>query len=230
MAAAQRNLTGLIVLAVVLCATSSLAHDVSSGDRAFVQSIDGAAFFPLLYLGAKHMVTGYDHILFLVGVVFYLRRFRDVLLYVSLFTIGHSTTLVLGTLLNISLNAYAIDAIIGLSVAYKGIDNIGGFEKIGITINARLAVLIFGLFHGAGLATKLMDLSLSKNGLLVNLAGFNIGVEAGQLIILLFAVTALNLWRDRETFSRFSLAANWGLIGAGLLLVLYQLTELVRNA
>jgi hypothetical protein len=227
---AFRILPALIALPLWLCAAPAFAHDVAAGDRAFVQSVDGAAFLPLFYLGAKHMVTGYDHILFLIGVVFYLHRLRDVLVYVSMFTIGHSATLMLGTLLHIGANAYLIDAIIGLSVVYKGVENLGGLRKLGIDINAKLAVLVFGLFHGAGLATKLMDLSLSQNGLLINLIGFNIGVEVGQVLVLCVVVSLLNVWRRSPSFQKGARVANWGLISAGLLLVLYQLMELARHA
>lgn len=212
-------------LFLLLCSAAALAHDVSQGDKAFVQSIDGTAFIPFLYLGAKHMVTGYDHILFLIGVVFFLRRLKDIVLYVSLFTLGHSTTLLLGVLLGTGANAHFVDAIIGLSVVYKGVENIGGFRKIGLALNAGLMVLIFGLFHGLGLATKLMDLSVSENGLLVNLIGFNIGVELGQIIVLLLVVSLLNLWRGRPSFAKYAVAANLALIVAGLALTVYQLWE-----
>jgi hypothetical protein len=178
-----------------------------------------------MYLGAKHMVTGYDHILFLIGVVFFLYRLKDVALYVSMFTIGHSLTLMGGVLTGTGMNPYLIDAIIGLSVVYKGVENVGGFRKIGLSINAKLAVLIFGLFHGLGLASKLMDLSVSPNGLLANLIGFNLGVEVGQVIVLAIVVTLLNLWRSGPSFQKGAYAANMALIVAGLLLTGYQLTR-----
>lgn len=216
-------------LALALQSAAAMAHDVSEGDKAFVESISGPAFAPFLYLGAKHMVTGYDHILFLIGVVFYLYRLRDVALYVSMFTIGHSTTLLLGVLFGIGANPYVIDAIIGLSVVYKGVENIGGFRRIGLSINPKLAVLVFGLFHGMGLATKLLDLSVSHDGLLTNLIGFNIGVEIGQIIILFLVVSLLNLWRGRRSFDRGALAANVALIAAGLLLTAYQITRYIAS-
>jgi hypothetical protein len=217
------------VLIFLLLPAVALAHDVAEGDKAFVQSIDGPAFVPFLYLGAKHMVTGYDHIAFLIGVVFFLRRLKDVVLYVSMFTIGHSTTLLGGVLLGTGANPYIIDAIIGLSVIYKGVENVGGFAKVGLKIDTRLAVLVFGLFHGLGLATKLQDLGASKNGLLTNLIGFNIGVEVGQVIVLAVVVTLLNLWRARPSFARSAVAANLALIGVGVVLTGYQVTEYVAS-
>lgn len=206
-----------------LLPAAAWAHDVAEGDKAFVQSTDGPAFVPFLYLGAKHMVTGYDHILFLIGVVFFLYRLKDVILYVSMFTIGHSATLLAGTLLGIGVNPYLIDAIIGLSVVYKGIENIGGFRTLGIQLDTKLVVLVFGLFHGMGLATKLMDLNMSRNGLLVNLIGFNLGVEIGQVIVLACVVTILNLWRSSRTFERGAYGANLALVAAGLLLTAVQM-------
>lgn len=212
-----------LALLFVLLPAAAWAHDVAEGDKAFVQTIDGPAFFPFLYLGAKHMVTGYDHIAFLIGVVFFLQRLRDVIVYVSMFTLGHSTTLLGGVLLGTGANSYIVDAIIGLSVVYKGVENIGGFARIGLAINTKLAVLAFGLFHGLGLATKLQDLEASENGLLTNLIAFNIGVEVGQVIVLAVVVTLLNFWRQTPSFTRHAFAANVALIAAGVALTLYQL-------
>jgi len=208
---------------MLLPEAAAWAHDVAEGDKAFVRTIDGPAIFPFLYLGAKHMVTGYDHIAFLVGVVFFLRRLKDVILYVSMFTIGHSTTLMGGVLLGVGANAYIIDAIIGLSVVYKGVENIGGFKKIGLNIDTRLAVLVFGLFHGLGLATKMMDLEVSPNGLLTNLIAFNVGVEIGQVIVLTFVVLLFNAWRQRASFDRYARAANILLILVGVALTAVQI-------
>ena len=130
------------------------------------------------------MVTGYDHLLFLAGVIFFLYRVKDVALYVTLFAVGHSTTLLLGVLGGWHVDAYLVDAMIGLSVVYKAFENIGGFRRLGVQPNTRAAVLFFGFFHGLGLATKLQDLALSKDGLITNMVSFNIGVEIGQLLAL----------------------------------------------
>jgi hypothetical protein len=211
------------MVALAVTAQAAFAHDVSEADRSAVAAIDGPAFFPFLYLGAKHMVTGYDHVLFLIGVVFYLRRLRDVVLYVSLFTIGHSLTLMGGVLLRTGGNAYLIDAFIGLSVVYKAAENLGAFRRLGFTFDPRWAVLVFGLFHGMGLATKLQDLAISDNGLLVNLIGFNLGVEVGQVLVLTVVVLALGLWRGSHGFERGARMANWALVFAGLALTAYQL-------
>lgn len=226
---ARRFAYPLFGLLLLMLSAASFAHDVAEGDKAFVQSIEGTAFLPFMYLGAKHMVTGYDHILFLIGVVFFIYRLKDVVLYVSMFTIGHSITLMGGVLMGTSVNPYLIDAIIGLSVVYKGVENIGGFRRIGLTIDTRVAVLVFGLFHGLGLATKLMDLSVSPNGLLTNLIAFNLGVEVGQVIVLAVVVTLFNIWRPTPSFKKSAVVANVALILAGLILTGYQLERFVTS-
>ncbi len=166
-----RRLYVAAALVVTLCAVTLVdvsAHGVSSKDARYLLSLDGPAIVPLMYLGAKHMVTGYDHVLFLVGVIFFLYRLKDVLLYVSLFTVGHSLTLLGGALGGVRANAYLVDAVIGLSIAYKAFENMGGFRALGFQPNTRAAVFVFGLVHGFGLATKLQEYALSRNGLVVN--------------------------------------------------------------
>jgi hypothetical protein len=201
------------------------AHGVSDQDAAFVQGLDGAAMGPFLYLGAKHMVTGYDHLLFLVGVIFFLYKLKDVLLYVSLFTIGHSLTLLVGVLGDVHANAYIIDAIIGLSVVYKGFENIGGFKAFfGWQPNTKAAVMIFGLFHGFGLATKLQELTISQQGLVANIISFNVGVEIGQVLALTAILIALTYWRTKQGFLRYAFLTNALLIFGGFLLIGYQLS------
>ncbi len=215
---------GLLGLVAWLAAATVSAHGVAEGDASFLQSQQGFHFWPYFYLGAKHMVTGYDHLLFLAGVVFFLYKLKDVGVYVTLFAVGHSITLLLGVWYDIPANAYLIDAIIGLSVVYKAFENIGGFERLGIRINTRVAVWVFGLFHGFGLATKLQELSLSEEGLLGNLLAFNLGVEVGQIASLLFIVTLMNAWRTTRAFTRQALVANGVLMTCGFMLMGFQLT------
>ena len=208
----------------LLESVAAFAHDISQADRAAVARIEGPAPGAFLYLGAKHMVTGIDHILFLIGVVFFLYRLRDVVIYVTMFTIGHSLTLMGGVLTDTGANAYIVDAIIGFSVVYKAFENLGGFWKMGLAINTKLAVLVFGLFHGLGLATKVRDLGLSEDGLLVNLISFNLGVEIGQVLVLTVVVTLFNLWRSTRSFASGAFYANLALMTGGFLLMGYQLT------
>lgn len=171
------------------------------------------------------MITGYDHILFLIGVIFFLYRSRDVLLYVSLFTLGHSITLMSGVLANIQVNAFLIDAIIGLSVLYKGFDNLDGFKRLlGFQPDTRKMVLIFGLFHGFGLATKLQEFHIPEDGLLSNLIAFNIGVEIGQFAALAVVLILIAAWRHSASFNRFAVITNAGLMACGVMLTGFQLT------
>jgi hypothetical protein len=218
------------VAAVAVLAVTSVAeaHGVSTKDASFVESINGPAIGPFLYLGAKHMVTGYDHLLFLVGVIFFLYRLKDVFLYVSLFTIGHSVTLLAGVLGGIHANPYLIDAVIGLSVVYKGFENIGGFTYVfGRQPDTRAAVLLFGLFHGFGLATKLQELALTRDGLVANIVSFNVGVEIGQALALTFVLIGLTWWRTRAGYLRHAFFTNALLMTGGFLLVGYQLSGYV---
>jgi hypothetical protein len=213
-----------ILILGLLAPIPAFAHDVSRRDASFVQSNNGAAIVPFLYLGAKHMVTGYDHLAFLVGVIFFLYRLKDVVQYVSLFTLGHSITLMAGVLGGIHANSYIIDAIIGLSVVYKAFDNMDGFRRVlSFQPNTKLAVLIFGLFHGFGLASKLQQLNLSPNGLVTNILSFNVGVEIGQVLALTAVLIALGYWRTRPGFLRHALITNTALMTAGFLLAGYQI-------
>jgi hypothetical protein len=217
-------LAALVVLALVF-PDDAFAHNVSKRDAAFVVANQGRAVGAFLYLGAKHMVTGYDHILFLVGVIFFLYRLKDVVAYVSLFTIGHSATLLLGVLGGIHANSFIVDAIIGFSVVYKAFDNMNGFQRLfGVQPNTKIAVLIFGLFHGFGLATKLQEFSLSPNGLVTNIVSFNVGVEIGQILALTAVFIGLSYWRTRPGFLRHAFATNTLLMTGGFILVGYQLT------
>jgi len=214
-----------IVLLAVAWPAGLSAHGVSGRDALFLQSIHGRAIGPLMYLGAKHMVTGYDHLAFLVGVIFFLYRMRDIVQYVSLFTIGHSLTLLAGVLGGVKANPYIIDAIIGFSVVYKAFDNMDGFRRcLGVQPDTRVAVLVFGLFHGFGLATKLQDVALTPNGLVANIVSFNVGVEMGQVVALTAVLLVLSYWRARTGFLRHAFVANGVLMACGFLLVGYQLS------
>ncbi len=219
------RLAKTITIALLFAAMPLLAHNVSQRDASFVASNQGAAVAPFLYLGAKHMVTGYDHLAFLVGVIFFLYRLKDVVQYVSLFTLGHSVTLLAGVLGGIHANSYVVDAIIGFSVVYKAFDNIDGFKRfLGFEPNTtKLAVLIFGLFHGFGLATKLQQLDLSKNGLVTNIVSFNVGVEVGQVLALTAVLIALSYWRTQSGFLRHAFATNTALMAVGFALTGYQI-------
>jgi hypothetical protein len=214
--------TGLLALALTagLPALAS-AHGVSAADRAFMERGGLMAF---LYLGAKHMVTGYDHLLFLFGVIFFLYRLRDVGLYVTLFAVGHSVTLLYGVLSGTYVNPFLVDAVIGVSVVYKALDNLGAFRRwFGVQPDTRAAVLGFGLIHGFGLATKLQDFALPRAGLAPKILAFNAGVEIGQLLALAGILIAMAYWRRSAAFGRQAFAANVVVMTCGFALVGYQL-------
>jgi hypothetical protein len=223
---ARLSLAVLFSLMVLpLFAVDALAHNVTEGDKGYIQEIVGPHLVPFLYLGAKHMVTGYDHLLFLLGVIFFLYRLKHVAVYVSLFALGHSITMISGVYFGWHINAYLIDAVIGLSVVYKALDNLGAFQRwFGFQPDTKLATLIFGLFHGFGLATKILDYDIASYGLLPNLLAFNVGVELGQISALAMMLIVMGYWRRTTTFTKHAYTANVVIMAAGFMLVGYQLT------
>lgn len=221
-----------LFLFTVFCTLSAtmFAHGVDDATQAFLLGNKGVAFGPFLYIGAKHMITGYDHLLFLVGVIFFLYKKKEILIYISFFTLGHSATLLFGVLSDLQMNAYLIDAIIAASIIYKGFDNLDGFKQIfGKQPNTKVAVLIFGLFHGFGLATKLQEFKFDQDGLFVNLLGFNLGVEIGQFLALGLVLILFDFWRRHQSFIKFSKITNTVLMAAGFLLLAFQLTGYFLN-
>lgn len=213
----------LVTLAVGV--ESALAHNVTAGDAGYIQEIWGVHLIPFAYLGAKHMVTGYDHILFLLGVVFFLYRMKGVAIYVSLFAVGHSITMLMFVWFGWKVNAYVIDAIIGLSVVYKALDNLGAYQRwFGFQPDTKAATFIFGLFHGTGLATKILDYQISPDGLLPNLLAFNVGVEIGQILALAVILIVMAYWRKSPSFLRQAYTANVVIMSLGFILMGYQIT------
>lgn len=208
-----------------LLGATAYAHGVAEGDKGYIQEITGVHVLPFMYLGAKHMFTGYDHILFLLGVIFFLCRLKDIGIYVSLFALGHSTTMLLGVYFGTNISGYLVDAIIGLSVVYKALDNIGAFQRwFGVQPNTKVATLGFGLFHGFGLATKIQEYEISKDGLLPNLISFNVGVEIGQVLALAAILIVMGYWRRTDSFLRHAYTVNVAIMTAGFMLIGYQLT------
>lgn len=215
----------LALTSLTVLSTAALAHAVAEGDKGYIQEISGIHILPFIYLGAKHMVTGYDHILFLLGVIFFLYRLKDIALYVTLFAVGHSTTMLLGVYFNIGINSYIIDAIIGLSVVYKALDNMGAYQRwFGWQPNTKAATFIFGLFHGFGLSSKILDYDIAPDGLLPNLIAFNVGVEIGQLLALAAILIVMGYWRRTASFWRHAYTANTVMMTLGFVLIGYHLT------
>ena len=213
----------LLSLALLMVGEAS-AHAVTQGDKGYIQEVTGVHLFPFLYLGAKHMVTGYDHILFLLGVIFFLYRMKDIAIYVSLFALGHSVTMLAGVFFDFGINSYLIDAVIGFSIVYKALDNLGAYQRwFGFQPNTKAAVLIFGFCHGFGLASKIIEYDISPDGLVQNLLAFNVGVEIGQLLALAAILILMGFWRRQDSFLTQAYTANVVMMTAGFLLVGYQL-------
>ncbi|ODU30624.1 MULTISPECIES: HupE/UreJ family protein [Sphingopyxis] len=215
----------LAAMSFVFATGEAMAHAVAEGDKGYIQEISGVNILAFMYLGAKHMVTGYDHILFLFGIIFFLYRMKHIALYVSLFAIGHSTTMLLGVFFDFGINSYIIDAIIGFSIVYKALDNLGAYQRwFGFQPNTKVATLIFGFCHGFGLATKIIEYDISPDGLLPNLLAFNVGVEIGQLLALGAILIVMGFWRRTDSFWKHAYTANVVMMAAGFLLIGYQLT------
>ena len=223
----SRNWFVLMALITVLLSLTVdvFAHGVTAGDKGYIQESSGTMIIPFIYLGAKHMVTGYDHLLFLFGVIFFLYRLKDISIYVTLFAVGHSVTLIAGVLMDFSVSAYLIDAIIGFSIVYKALDNMGAYQRwFGFQPSTKIATLIFGLFHGFGLATKILEYKMSTDGLVPNLIAFNVGVELGQLMALGLILIIMGFWRRTDGFIRHAYNANVALMTGGFIFVGYQMT------
>lgn len=219
-----RTCSRLAFLVLAVVPALAFAHAVAEGDKGYIEEISGVHLLPFVYLGAKHMVTGYDHLLFLAGVIFFLYRARHIALYVSLFAVGHSVTMLYGVYGGVSVNAYLIDAVIGLSVVYKALDNLGAYQRwFGFQPDTKAATLLFGLVHGFGLAAKVQEYQISRDGLLPNLIAFNVGVELGQLLALGAILIAMGFWRRSEGFLHHAYTANVALMCAGFVLAGYQL-------
>lgn len=223
--AAALTRTLAVVCLLLMCGAGAYAHGVAAGDKGYIQEISGIHLLPFVYLGAKHMVTGYDHLLFLAGVIFFLYKLKDIALYVTLFALGHSLTMLYGVYAGVNVNAYWIDAIIGLSVVYKALDNLGAYQRwFGVQPDTKIATLAFGLCHGFGLAAKVQEYDISRDGLLPNLLAFNAGVELGQVLALCAILIAMGYWRRTASFFRHAYATNAVILCAGFMLIGYHLT------
>lgn len=214
----QLFITPVLLLSPLLL----MAHGVSASDQA---TLSNGGLFDYIVVGAKHMVTGYDHLLFLAGVIFYLSGFKDIVRFITVFTIGHSITLISATYLGIKANEHLVDAVIALSVLYKGFENLGGFEKqFKIkSPNLLLMVFIFGLIHGFGLSTRLQAFEIGTGQFLAKIVSFNVGVELGQILALIPIVFIITRWQSRKSYDAFYKAANYYLVIAGVGLFIYQM-------
>lgn len=210
-----------VLLSMVL-ASQVFAHGMSDAEK---QIITEGGNLHYLWIGATHMLSGYDHLLFVFGIIFFLTSFRDIVKYITAFTLGHSVTLIYATFTGLQVNYFLIDAVIALSVSYIAFANLDGFKKYFYVKAPNLLMMIvgLGLIHGLGLSTRLQQLPLSEDHLLMNIIMFNIGIELGQLLALAVMLVILHSWRKRESFKPISRIANLFLIFAGGYLFLMQM-------
>ena len=215
----QSRFATFLLLFIPIC---SFAHGVSASDQ---EILSNGGLLAYILVGAKHMVTGYDHLLFLAGVIFFLKDFKDVVKFITVFTIGHSITLIGATFAGIQANEHLIDAVIALSVLYKGFENLGGFPKLLNTTspNLLLMVFIFGLIHGFGLSTRLQSFDIGTEQVLAKIVSFNIGVELGQVAALIPITALIRYWQGRSGYDAFYKITNWGLVAAGIGLFIFQM-------
>ncbi len=210
-----------LLLFLLLIPFVGLAHDVTSADQEILRT---GGLWAYIRVGATHMLTGYDHLLFLAGVIFYLNSFKDILKFITVFTIGHCITLIGATYTGITADEHLVDAVIALSVLYKGFENLGGFEKLNIkSPNLLVMVGLFGLIHGFGLSTRLQSFDMGEGQFLAKILCFNLGVEVGQVLALIPITFIITLARKQEQFPAFYKAVNWYLVLAGIALFVYQL-------
>lgn len=216
------KILSIFTIALILLPHFMYAHGVSPDDQEILQT---GGLLSFILVGAKHMVTGYDHLLFLVGVIFYLDNFKDIVKFVSVFTLGHSITLIFATLYGIKADEHLIDAVIALSVLYKGFENLGGFQKYFNTKspNLLLMVFLFGLIHGFGLSTRLQAFDIGNDSLFAKIISFNIGVELGQILALIPIVFIITRWKKLNTYNTFYKFVNAFLILAGIALFIFQM-------
>ncbi|MEO1515389.1 MAG: HupE/UreJ family protein [Bacteroidota bacterium] len=212
----------LFVLFLLLIPFALFGHGVSQSDQ---EILSNGGLLSYIWVGAKHMVTGYDHLLFLAGVIFYLDNFRDIVRFITVFTLGHSITLISATYLGIQADEHLIDAVIALSVLYKGFENLGGFKSLFNTSspNLLLMVFIFGLIHGFGLSTRLQSFDMGEGQFLAKIVCFNVGVELGQVLALIPIVFIISKWKPWKSYQTFYKLANWFLVIAGIGLFFLQM-------
>jgi len=216
-----RNVRVLLATLLLFPPLLLAAHGVSSADQ---ETLSNGGLLAYIFVGAKHMVTGYDHLLFLAGVIFFLSGFKDIVRFITVFTVGHSITLIGATYLGIKADEHLIDAIIALSVLYKGFENLGGFEKIKLkSPNLLLMVFLFGLIHGFGLSTRLQSFDIGSSQFLAKIVSFNVGVELGQIAALIPIVFIITKWQKAKSYDAFYKSVNWYLVVAGVGLFLYQM-------
>jgi hydrogenase/urease accessory protein HupE len=182
----------------------------TSSDISVISGRPGSLFARFLLLGVEHILTGYDHLLFLAGVLVVLRRWRDVVGTITAFTLSHSITLVLATTGLLLIPGRVVEPLIAASIVYVGIENL----TRQVPASRWKLTFGFGLVHGLGFATVLRDLGVGADGrgaIALPLVSFNAGVEAGQMLVASLLVPIFWWLNARSTF-RIRFAAAWSLL------------------
>ncbi len=218
----MKSLRWCLVIAATLVTLPVFGHGMSEAERQLI--IEGGNL-GYLWIGAAHMLSGYDHLAFVFGIIFFLTKFKDIVKYVTAFTVGHSITLIIATFTAIQVNVFLIDAVIALSVCYIAFHNLDGFKKVFTVTAPNMLAMIFclGLIHGLGLSTRLQQLPLNADQLLMNIISFNVGIELGQIIALVVMLLVMALFRKSHWFSIGSKLSNYFLLLAGAYLFLVQM-------
>ena len=212
----------LFVILLTLFASQAFGHGMSEAEKQII--IEGG-ILRYIWIGATHMLSGYDHLAFVFGIIFFLTKFKDIVKYITAFTVGHSITLIIATFNAIQVNYFLVDAVIALSVCYIAFHNLDGFKKYFNVKAPNMLAMIFslGLIHGLGLSTRLQQLPLNPDDLLMNIISFNVGIEIGQISALAVMLFVIAFFRKKEAFATFAKAANGFLIIAGAYLFMMQM-------
>lgn len=219
----------LLAVFLLLITSQAFAHGMSEAEKQII--IEGGNLH-YIWIGATHMLSGYDHLAFVFGIIFFLTRFRDIVKYITAFTIGHSITLIFATFNAIQINYFLIDAVIALSVCYIAFHNLDGFKKYLNVKAPNMLAMIFslGLIHGLGLSTRLQQLPLDAENLLMNIISFNVGIELGQITALAVMLVLISAFRKSKHFPTFAKISNYFLILAGGFLFLMQMHGYTHTA
>jgi hydrogenase/urease accessory protein HupE len=180
------------------------------------------AFLGFVWMGVEHILTGYDHVLFLVALLLALGTWKEVAITVSAFTLAHSISLACATLGWFAPSPRLVEPLIALSVAYTGIENLFGAEQ---KTRWRLT-LLFGLIHGFGFAGAMQEIALPKERIPMSLFGFNLGVELGQLAIVALVFPLLQ-WASKKPTVRAKgfRAASAAIAAMGVIWCILRLRE-----
>ncbi len=175
-----------------------------------------------ILLGIEHILTGYDHMAFLLALIVIGLSIKEVLKIITAFTVAHSITLLLAAMQVVSLNSRIVESVIAFSICFVALENL--FKK---KVNYRWLVTFgFGLIHGFGFASVLQELIVGKSNLLVSVVSFNLGVEVGQLMIFLVLLPVLYLLKSKMEFRKVTFGVSLAIFMLGFTWLIERLFNL----